>query len=302
MPKNRIIQGPNPDITNPYDQKALKTFNDAVSLPSRALNYATYVIYDVPDNDGSIDDHIAVSAFMLRNAMVRCDAICELLKIGSANSSGIVFRALLETVLTALYLYKDESEIEFKTLAYRYCHLQQFIKNANQIIQDASISRQEAEKLEVQVCEAKSSCNRPEFQQVDILYKEYKKQNRRAPNWYSFRGGPGNLADLADKIGQGEFYHAYRHHSLQTHSVDGLAGARVTSSGRSIFTPLRWAEDVLYIANTTCLLMLMITKRFIEVVCPEQKINFLKWFDIQMAKSIEKMPVGQIKIRIDLVE
>ena len=59
---------------------------------------------------------------------------------------------------------------------------------------------------------------------------------------------------------------------------------------------------MLYIANTTCLLMLMITKRFIEVVCPEQKINFLKWFDIQMAKSIEKMPVGQIKIRIDLVE
>src|SRR5690606_30549227 len=130
MPHKRIIEGPHPDLAHAYSEDALESFRKAANVPRRAMNYASHLLFDIPSENDEIADHVAVSAFLLRNAIVRCDGTCELLQLGAANTSGILFRSLLETVFSSLYLFKDERSLEFKALCYRYCHIRQFIKNA----------------------------------------------------------------------------------------------------------------------------------------------------------------------------
>lgn len=291
-----VISSPHSVILQPYSASELQSFARYASQLTRLINFGTHLIHDFADCSLSAPETIALS--LLRGTVVRADGVRQLIETGSGEQAGIVLRSMLESTLLLLFLLNDEAEFEARSVAYSFCRFK--ADRAEYAFAESHKDCPPSAQSKAAACiaEIDKILLRSEFDGVRSDFQAAKAA-KSSKSWYSLRGGPQNLKDLADHVGCSIWYYMYKKMSLRTHASDGMDGVTLIQPDFPVTTPLRYPIEIGIVDNMACAMMIKSLRAFIKTRFPAYSTRFAYWYDLQIKKNVLANPGIAIEWVID---
>src|SRR5690606_26577632 len=116
----------------------------------------------------------------------------------------------------------------------------QFAKNIEGINLDLSVFKPK-EKIK----ELEQMLNREPFKEVNDEWLRTRKKMKSRPNWHALFGGPQKIYDLAECLGQTEYYAIlYKNLSSFIHGSETIGRLKKHSSGLGVNPSIRQLEEL----------------------------------------------------------
>jgi hypothetical protein len=265
------------------------------SLLDESVYFGTYILkWDIEKLREGKDNNIP--SVFLRNIIELADAISILIRNSSVDPAKNIFRSLLESSYSLMYMLEDNEKqrancfIVYKSvekikqcnkwLSTEDSHNQFKIKlgkdnldvNLSQFFDHPDFLR--VKKLREQLLE------KPEFKPVYEEYHRTKKKSNREFYWYSLYDGPKNFPELTEYLGKTisyEFY--YRTFSDNVHGTSVEKGFANAGGGRAQIIQIRDYENVQELFSHTVAVLIELYLIFIRKRIPEKETEFLTWYD-----------------------
>ncbi|HEX7343400.1 MAG TPA: DUF5677 domain-containing protein [bacterium] len=108
---------------------------------------------------------------------------------------------------------------------------------------------------------------------------ELQKEKTKYPRWYQLRGGPKNLSELAERMSrQGVYQYLYNFSSETAHVYDLYRRYVKIDKGDVQIKPIRNANELSIVANSSIALTLEATRIIIEYFRGEENVQFGEWY------------------------
>jgi Family of unknown function (DUF5677) len=171
-----------------------------------------------------------------------------------------LLRSMLESLWALEYIH--QAEYEKRSLAWYSAYIHQEIKTKEILDPATDKGKQFQIKAKEQLPSWSDSLMKPRnkstsnvvkslrrllksdlFRETEAEYKRLKQKNNRHPKWYNLFGGPGNIYDLADRVGWPAFYWVfYQRWSATVHGTDAARLCVELPDGSGEFAALRSDE------------------------------------------------------------
>lgn len=277
------------------------------SLLEESVAFGTHILkWDVEKVREGKDNNIP--SVFLRNIIELSDAISILIKNSSIDPAKNIFRSLLESSYSLMYMIEANERqrancfIVFKAV--------EKIKQCNKWLSTEESHKQFKNKLSTDdlivdlsqffdhpdFVKLKKSqeqlLEKPEFKSVYEEYKRTKLNTKKEFFWYSLYDGPKNFPALTEYLGKTiryEFY--YKPFSGNVHGTSIEKGFAKAGSGKAQIIQIRDYENVQELFSHSVAVLIEIYIIFIRKRIPEKETEILTWykdFNIKYLEIIRK--------------
>lgn len=202
----------------------------------------------------SNDGRHMVPFLMMYDYAEAVDGISILLKKGSVKNSLTMMRQALETSWLLKYLTEAQSTYLLRCMAYEYWHLKDDLATAKK-----------SDPERVAQIEAIMASNRYDDVKAEMLLKP------KVKKWYALWDGPGNVEQMAARVGKLGDYELYRQWSGRVHGADAISRMTVKSDGRQMSPErLRLPSGIHYVAKGTMMITVAFGLHLVKFYMPER--------------------------------
>ncbi len=276
------------------------------SLIEEVVNYGSHVFkWGIESIKGG--DENAPVFLMYRNIFELIDSISILIRNSCIEQCKILLRSLFESFLSFNYLL--EKDLKSRGIDFLVWNRHKEIKSLRRFSPNDALS------IEYEKKKAKDKIvkNLPTKKDPDIVkrlenlkkmfdlpsYKgsavEYQK-GKPPRNWYSMRGGPNNMYELADHLGfPAQYDILYRSWSELVHGTDIMRDKfTIEGSGEVSFTQLRFPLGVPFISLMALSFGLSVIRILTQHYIPDRIVENANWYKKEIEASY--MNIQNIKI------
>jgi hypothetical protein len=182
------------------------------------------------------EDENLVILLVYRHLLEMLDGVIILIAESAPAPAALQLRAMFEALLTIEFLTQDKRKTRPRALVYLYqveIHRKRFYLSQDPTSAEGKAFQSflatdpyskdwkpsNSAEIAGRVKEIYAMLERQEFREIAAEHRRTRKRVRGSPAWYSFNGGPRNIAELAKSLGRGASYTLlYREWSERTHS------------------------------------------------------------------------------------
>lgn len=311
MPTEPIIEF----IPREIDSPDIKAVLDHISsLIEEVVNYGSHIFRRGIDSIKEGDENVP-AFLMYRNIFELIDSISVLIKNSSVEPCNILLRSLFESYLNYEYLF--EKDFKRRGMDFLLCYRHKEIHNLRRFDPRDDLHAQ-YEKLKARdkiskdipsiavpgvaerIDNLKKIFELPSYKDSCEEYERIKTTNRKPPKyWYSMRGSPKDVCQLADHLGFPVQYEIlYRSWSELVHGTDILKDKFTIEGPRLVsFSQLRLPHDAPFVALMAITFGLSAIRMLTKHYMPERAKDNADWY----MKEIKDSYLNLNKIKIVVV-
>lgn len=303
-------------IPREIDSPDIKAVLEHISLLiEEVVNYGSHVFKWGIDSIKEGDENVP-AFLMYRNIFELIDSISVLIRNSAVEPCIILLRSLFESYLNYEYLF--EKDFKSRGMDFLVCYRHKEILSLRRFDPKDDMHAQ-YEKLKARDKITGDIPSRPVpdvSERLDNLKKifelpsykdsceEYEKiraasKGKPPKHWYSMRGGPKDVCQLADHLGfPAQYEILYRSWSELVHGTDILKD-KITIEGPGLvsFSPLRMPPDAPFVALMAITFGLTAIRLFTKQYMPEKAKENADWYN----KEIKDRYLNLNKIKIIVV-
>ena len=256
------------------------------------VNFGTHILVwcsEKPKNDGSDSTIILI----FRHIIESLDAITVLIKHGCADPTEPLLRSIFEALIGLEYIL--EKDTLQRTLSYKVAHAHRQIslykkldpttdqgKQFKKILSNDSTVKNMAlpvvdtNKL---IANLENMLKKPQYVSVNTEWQNYKKANKKNPNWFSLFSGPRNIIDLAQHVNRGGLYEfLYRIWSQSVHVTGVIRNITRDDSGSGAIICLRYPKNIQDNSSLSLSMSIAAYTEMIKYYIPDKEKDFQRWY------------------------
>lgn len=273
-----------------------KVLEDLSTIIKEVVSYGTHVLCWCA-NSGITGNEHAPLLLSFRHVLELLDAISVLIRKSCFEPTKLILRSIFETLLNMEYLL--QSDFECRSRDFLYFHaLQQkkslqsildYKKSQIQYIKNPiilkNLSTTFIKKVEREIGIFEKELDRPYIAESKKEYAAYKKKFRSNPGyWFSLRGGPHSISDLAEKLNKKERYIIlYKEWSQLTHGTGVFQRKfQKAADGGTYFIQLRLPSDNDIIPSLSISFGLDAIRLLIGKYLPHKFSDMTRWYDAEI--------------------
>ena len=277
------------------------------------VNFGTHILVwcsEKPKNDGSDSTIILI----FRHIIESLDAITVLIKHGCADPTELLLRSIFEALIGLEYiLEKDTAQ---RALSYKVAHAhrqislykkldtttdqgKQFKKilSNDSTIKNIALPAVDTNKL---IANLENMLKKPQYVSVNTEWQNYKKANKKNPNWFSLFGGPRNIIDLAHYVNRSGLYEfLYRIWSQYVHVTGVFRNITRDDSGNGAIIGLRSPKNIQVYSSLSLSMSMAAYTKMIKYYIPDKEKDFQEWYIKNIRKWYLQLSSTKRIIKID---
>ncbi len=277
------------------DYKGL--LNDLSTFLVECVHFLVDGVTALQEADRSGQEHYHGTVLLLaRHVAEFTDGVAVLCAEGCGEPSKPLLRSAFEAMLGVLYILEGDSEN--RGIAYQVAHAHRKIRLCRKMCEDAELRTLLSEcdqpldrdvnasqlldlDCESVIRDLEEMLAQDAFAPLDEAYRRKRTQcrGRREPQWFSLRGGPNNIRELAVYLDKRTWYdYLYRHWSTSVHASDAFEKIGRGQSGGPVIKPLRHPADVQLAISLGSTLCLATCSSIVDHCAPTRAEEFrLRW-------------------------
>lgn len=242
---------------------------------------------------------------LYRHMLELTDAIEVLIRSSCAVPAAPLVRATFEALLALAYIHQTPQEFRLRSLSWAYVDALTRVRALERWVPGSAAHAEfEREKqkdpfgdaltdpdpdtLKRQLELARAIAADPNFAECADEVQRLRSIGRTGiPRWYSLFGGPTNLKGLAERVGLLMHYRfQYRHWSKLAHAEEPAQYIDWTPDGQVGLRPLRQANEILGVAQSTANHAIHAMWLTIGRFCPEEHPVAAEWYVREVRPSL----------------
>jgi len=257
------------------------------------VNFSSWVfkwILESIESSGGKDETIPLLG-SFRHIFELLDAISELIRISCIDPCKILLRSIFESLLSIEYILEQDSKR--RGLDFMICYWHEDIKQYRRWDPDDQLHAEMLERknndmimrewrfegipdvknIKYAIEQKKKVFELPLYQDSESEYQRFREERRGKAKWYSLRGGPRSVKEMAERLRRPlQYDFLYGYFSESVHGTD-LIRNKIEQISEDLISvaQLRLPRDTDFVAGMAMNFGLSVIRNFVENLIPEKR-------------------------------
>ncbi len=277
-------------------RKILRRFSEFLD---EIVNFGTHAFKWCLDTEKKGDEHVPIF-LSFRHILELLDSISVLIRESCAEPCKLLLRGIFECLLSIEYLLQENTEQRGKDFLIWYRHHRLKILRRHDpddnlykeflacLAKDKTLSGitfPVFPDIKSRIAYYSTLFSNPSYLESEKEYQRIKKTTKKVPKWwFNMHGGPGDIQELADRLGRPAQYEVlYRNLSDFSHGIDILEGKfDIEQPGRVAISQLRLPLNAQFITFIAATFGLSAIRLFINHYALDRFPQLREWYIMEI--------------------